>query len=144
MVFISQVIGSVIRNIGKWSEISVLMIPGLICLFKKALVRMRSIAVAFVKVTLIGLLIRDIKLFWNANYFETVIRLFWNANYKKHVLPQFLYFLFLVRFIQQSATFIFFRTPIPAVVHLSKLEHSPELKKKALCCQHGRYIGIDD
>ena len=39
------------------------MIPVFNCLFKKALVRMWSIAVAFVLVTLVGLLVRGIRLF---------------------------------------------------------------------------------
>ena len=67
----------------------------------------------------------------------------------------------LIFFILQSATFTFFRTPIPAVSHLSKLGRSPEkfekdlkllkhpsLKfcflKKTLCRQQKRYIGLDD
>ena len=49
LFFVSlEVIGSVIRSIGKWPEISVLMIPVSICLFKKATVIIMSIAVAFV------------------------------------------------------------------------------------------------
>ena len=64
LFFISlKVIGSVIRNIGTRSEISVLIIPVAICLFKKALVNIWSIAVAFVLVILVGLLIRGIRLF---------------------------------------------------------------------------------
>ena len=64
LFFISlKVIGSVIRNIGTRSEISVLIIPVAICLFKKALVSIWSIAVAFVLVILVGLLIRGIRLF---------------------------------------------------------------------------------
>ena len=59
-----EVVGSVIRNKGKWFEI--FMMPVLICSFKKALVRMRSIAIEFVVVTLAGLLIKGIKLFCNA------------------------------------------------------------------------------
>ena len=56
----------IIINIGKWSDISVMMIPILICLFKKALVSIRSIAVAFVLLTVVGLLIGGIRLFWSA------------------------------------------------------------------------------
>ena len=64
LFFISlKVIGSVIRNIGTLSEISVLIIPVAICLFKKALVSIWSIAVAFVLVILVGLLIRGSRLF---------------------------------------------------------------------------------
>ena len=64
LFFISlKVIGSVIRNIGTRSEISVLIIPVAICLFKKALVSIWSIAVAFVLVILVGLLIRGSRLF---------------------------------------------------------------------------------
>ena len=64
LFFISlKKIGSVIRNIGTRSEISVLIIPVAICLFKKALVSIWSIAVAFVLVILVGLLIRGIRLF---------------------------------------------------------------------------------
>ena len=40
------------------------MIPVWICLFKKALVRVCLITIVFVVVTLLGLLIRSIKLFW--------------------------------------------------------------------------------
>ena len=39
------------------------MIPVWICLFKKALVRVWLITIVFVVVTLLGLLIRSIKLF---------------------------------------------------------------------------------
>ena len=64
LFFISlKVIGSVIRNIGTRSEISVLIIPVAICLSKKALVSIWSIAVAFVLVILVGLLIRGSRLF---------------------------------------------------------------------------------
>ena len=62
-MFFIYLIGSVIRNMRKWSEILVLMIAVLICLFKKALVRMWSITVAFLLVILVGLLIRGIRCF---------------------------------------------------------------------------------
>ena len=42
------------------------MIPVLICLFKKSFVRMWSIAVVFVLVTLVGLLLRGIRVISNA------------------------------------------------------------------------------
>ena len=61
--FSLEVIGSLIRNIGKLYEILVLMILVLNCLFKKVLVSMWSVAVAYVLVTLVGLLIRGIRLF---------------------------------------------------------------------------------
>ena len=52
------------RQIGKWSEISVLKIADLKLVSTKELVRMWSIAVAVFIVTLVGLIIVGIKLFW--------------------------------------------------------------------------------
>ena len=52
------------RQIGKWSKISVLKIADLKLVSTKELVRIWSITVAVSIVTLVGLFIVGIKLFW--------------------------------------------------------------------------------
>ena len=54
-----------IRNIGKWSEISGVLIPECISLFRKWIVLIWSIIVALLRDTLIGLYMTGINFFWN-------------------------------------------------------------------------------
>ena len=100
------------------------MIPVSICLFRKALVRMWLIVVAFILVTLVGLMIRGIKLFSDAKLTKfftfTLFLLSRTLMLKSPTKQRFLLFLRILSKIGFKEFLNFLKTRIRWLTNLTK------------------------